>query len=121
VKRGPGDLAPTTKKWLPSKPTAGSYWTVRSAAQETGLSKNPVARMFALFGIQPHRSKSFQLSTDPLFIDKVRDIVGRYQRKGTRGRGRASSRSPRRTSSDLRRACPMRRVRPSPRITQSRA
>jgi len=51
---------------------------VRSAAQATGLSKSTVARMFALFGIQPHRSKSFQLSTDPLFIDKVRDIVGLY-------------------------------------------
>ena len=51
---------------------------MRSAAQETGLSKSTVARMFVLFGVQPHRSKSFQLSTDPLFVDKVRDIVGLY-------------------------------------------
>jgi putative transposase len=63
---------------LKSKPTAGSHWTVRSAAHETGLSKSTVARMFALFGVQPHRSKSLQLSTDPLFVDKVRDIVGLY-------------------------------------------
>ena len=63
---------------LKTKPLAGTHWTVRSAAQATGLSKSTVARMFALFGVQPHRSKSFQLSTDPLFVDKVRDIVGLY-------------------------------------------
>jgi transposase len=63
---------------LKTKPSAGTHWTVRSAAQATGLSKSTVARMFALFGVQPHRAKSFQLSTDPLFVDKVRDIVGLY-------------------------------------------
>jgi transposase len=63
---------------LKTKPSAGTHWTVRSAAQATGLSKSTVVRMFALFGVQPHRSKSFQLSTDPLFVDKVRDIVGLY-------------------------------------------
>ena len=44
----------------------------------TGLSKSTVARMLALFGLQPHRTKSFKLSTDPLFVDKVKDIVGLY-------------------------------------------
>lgn len=63
---------------LQSKPSAGTHWTVRSAAQATGLSKSTVARMLALFGVQPHRSKSFKLSTDPLFVDKVKDIVGLY-------------------------------------------
>jgi putative transposase len=37
-----------------------------------------VARYFALFGLQPHRSKSFKLSTDPFFVEKVRDVVGLY-------------------------------------------
>ena len=37
-----------------------------------------MARYFALFGIQPHRSKSFKLSTDPFFVEKVRDVVGLY-------------------------------------------
>jgi putative transposase len=63
---------------LKKKPTTGSHWTVRSAAEATGLSKSTVARMLALFGVQPHRSRSFQLSTDPLFVDKVKDIVGLY-------------------------------------------
>lgn len=63
---------------LKSKPPAGTHWTARSAAQATGLSKSTVARMLALFGVQPHRSKSFKLSSDPLFVDKVKDIVGLY-------------------------------------------
>ena len=41
-------------------------------------SKSTVARYFALFGLQPHRSKSFKLSTDPFFVEKVRDVVGLY-------------------------------------------
>ena len=47
-------------------------------AAHTGISKSTVARYFALFGLQPHRSKSFKLSTDPFFVEKVRDIVGLY-------------------------------------------
>ncbi|MGK6317845.1 IS630 family transposase [Neorhizobium sp. DT-125] len=63
---------------LESKPTDGTHWTVRSAAAATGLSKTTVGRMLTLLGVQPHRSKSFKLSTDPLFVDKVKDIVGLY-------------------------------------------
>jgi putative transposase len=63
---------------LEKKPTTGTHWTVRSAATTTGLSKSTVGRMLALFGVQPHRSKSFKLSTDPLFVEKVKDIVGLY-------------------------------------------
>uniref|UniRef100_UPI0009EDB8CE IS630 family transposase n=1 Tax=Gluconobacter thailandicus TaxID=257438 RepID=UPI0009EDB8CE len=63
---------------LQSKPADGTHWTVRSAASATGLSKSTVGRMLALFGVQPHRSKSFRLSTDPLFVDKVKDIVSLY-------------------------------------------
>lgn len=48
-------------------------------AEQTGISKSStVARYFALFGLQLHRSKSFKLSTDPLFVEEVRDIVGLY-------------------------------------------
>ena len=46
--------------------------------RRTGISKSTVARYFALFGLQPHRSKSFKLSTDPFFVEKVRDVVGLY-------------------------------------------
>jgi len=63
---------------LYSKPADGPHWTVRSAATATGLSKTTVGRMLTLFGVQPHRSKNFKISTDPLFVDKVKDIVGLY-------------------------------------------
>jgi len=61
-----------------SKPAHATHWSVRSAAAASGISKSTVGRYFALFGLQPHRSKGFKLSTDPFFVEKVRDIVGLY-------------------------------------------
>jgi transposase len=63
---------------LESAPAQGTHWSVRTAADVTGISKSAVQRYFRLFGIQPHRTKSFKLSTDPYFVEKVRDIVGLY-------------------------------------------
>jgi len=63
---------------LNTKPEARTHWSVRSLASETGLSPSSVHRYIRLFGLQPHRSKSFKLSSDPFFIEKVRDIVGLY-------------------------------------------
>jgi putative transposase len=63
---------------LASKPRAATHWSVRAGAAQTGISKSPVQRYLALFGVQPHRTKAFTLSTDPLFVEKVRDIVGLY-------------------------------------------
>ena len=63
---------------LRSQPAVATHWTVRAAAAKTGISKSTVARYFQLFGVQPHRQKSFKLSTDPFFVEKVRDIVGLY-------------------------------------------
>ena len=63
---------------LHSQPQASTHWSVRAVAAHTGISKSSVARYFALFGLQPHRSKSFKLSTDPFFIEKVRGVVGLY-------------------------------------------
>ena len=63
---------------LRSKPKHATHWSVRAVAEETAISKSTVARYFTLFGLQPHRSKSFKLSTDPFFVEKVRDVVGLY-------------------------------------------
>src|SRR6202171_1472742 len=63
-------------KVLHSRPAAATHWSVRAMAAHTGISKSTVARYFALFGLQPHRSKSFKLSTDPFFVEKVRDGAG---------------------------------------------
>jgi putative transposase len=51
---------------------------VRQAAEASGISKSTVHRLFQTFAVQPHRTRSFKLSTDPFFIEKVRDIVGLY-------------------------------------------
>jgi transposase len=63
---------------LESKPPHTTHWSVRSLSDETGLSRSTVHRYISLFGLQPHRSKSFKLSNDPFFVEKVRDIVGLY-------------------------------------------
>jgi transposase len=63
---------------LESKPTAATHWSTRGMAQATGLSQSAVARIWRAFGLQPQRSDTFKLSTDPLFVEKVRDVVGLY-------------------------------------------
>jgi putative transposase len=51
---------------------------VRAIAQETGIARSTVHRLFQFFGLQPHRTRSFKLSTDPFFVEKLRDVVGLY-------------------------------------------
>lgn len=63
---------------LSEKPKDATQWSVRSVAQASGVSKSQVHRYFQLFGLQPHRNRTFKLSTDPFFIEKVRDICGLY-------------------------------------------
>ena len=65
-------------KVLRQQPKNATHWSIRRVAAETGVAKSSVHRFFNLFGLQPHRSKSFKLSTDPFFVEKVRDIVGLY-------------------------------------------
>ena len=71
-------VAALLKRTLSREPKAGTHWTVREAAQESGISKSTVHRLFQAFAVQPHRTRTFKLSTDPFFIEKVRDIVGLY-------------------------------------------
>lgn len=63
---------------LQKTPDNATHWSVRSMAQAQGVSKSTVQRWFNLFGVKPHRTRTFKLSTDPFFIEKVRDIVGLY-------------------------------------------
>ena len=65
-------------KTLESLPEAASHWSTRSMASAAGLSQTAVSRIWRAFGLQPHRQETFKLSTDPLFVEKVRDIVGLY-------------------------------------------
>lgn len=63
---------------LESKPTNATHWSTRSLGKKLGLSQTAVCRIWHAFGLQPHRQGTFKLSTDPMFIDKVRDVVGLY-------------------------------------------
>jgi transposase len=65
-------------KTLETVPKNATHWSTRNMARETGLSQTAVSRIWRAFGLQPHRQETFKLSTDPLFVDKVRDIVGLY-------------------------------------------
>lgn len=65
-------------KTLENMPAAGTHWSTRLMAQETGLSQNAIVRIWHAFGLQPHRVENFKFSKDPQFVEKVRDIVGLY-------------------------------------------
>jgi putative transposase len=72
-------VAGLIRKTLEKKPKDGStHWSVRSAGLENKISKSTVHRYFQLFGLKPHLSESFKLSTDPFFVEKLRDVVGLY-------------------------------------------
>lgn len=71
-------VAELINRALHTKPAAATHWSVRSFAQTTQVSASTVHRLFTMFNLQPHRQKTFKLSTDPFFIEKVRDIVGLY-------------------------------------------
>jgi len=63
---------------LEATPEAATHWSRSMMAERVGLSASSVGRIWRAFGLRPHRSESFQLSNDPLLIEKVRDIVGLY-------------------------------------------
>lgn len=63
---------------LEETPKNATHWSTRSMAAATGVSQPTVSRIWRSFAVAPHRSQTFKLSTDPLFIDKVRDVVGLY-------------------------------------------
>jgi transposase len=63
---------------LESLPRDATHWSTRSMARATGMTQSAVSRIWRAFGLQPHRVETFKLSKDPLFIEKVRDIVGLY-------------------------------------------
>ena len=63
---------------LESTPANATHWSTRAMAKRSGLSQSTISRIWRAFGLQPHRVEGFKLSKDPLFIEKVRDIVGLY-------------------------------------------
>jgi putative transposase len=71
-------IAALIRKTVKKRPKDATHWSCRAMAEETKISKSTVQRVWKAFGLQPHRQKHFKLSTDPFFVEKVRDIVGLY-------------------------------------------
>jgi transposase len=63
---------------LETTPTDATHWSTRSLARKLGMSQSAISRIWRAFGLKPHLVDTFKLSTDPQFIDKVRDVVGLY-------------------------------------------
>ena len=61
---------------LESTPEDATHWSSRSMARTCGMSQSTVSRIWRAFGLQPHRCETFKLSSDPFFVEKVRDVVG---------------------------------------------
>jgi transposase len=72
------DVERVITRTLESKPPDATHWSTRSMARSAEMSQSTVSRIWRAFGLQPHLSDTFKLSKDPLFIEKVRDIVGLY-------------------------------------------
>ena len=71
-------IAELIKKTIQTKPPGRTHWTTRSMADKTQVSHQTIQRIWNAFGLQPHRQRHFKISTDPFFVEKVRDIVGLY-------------------------------------------
>ena len=77
-KIGDDKIVEVVTRTLETETENATHWSRRSMARATGLSATTVHRIWGAFGLQPHRVESFKLSSDPHFVDKVRDIVGLY-------------------------------------------
>jgi len=75
---GDEKVAQVVRLTLEKTPRGATHWSSRMLAARTGLSQSTISRIWRAFGLKPHRTESFQLSSDPLLIEKVRDIVGLY-------------------------------------------
>jgi transposase len=75
---GDRDVERVVRTTLEQKPGDATHWSTRSLARRSGISASSVGRIWRAFGLQPHRVETFKLSTDPYFIEKVRDVVGLY-------------------------------------------
>lgn len=75
-----GDVERVIRKTLEEHPPTAdaTHWSTRTMARAAGVTQTAVVRIWHAYGLQPHREETFKLSTDPLFIDKVRDVVGLY-------------------------------------------
>ncbi len=72
------DAERVVTRTLETKPTNATHWSTRGMAKAAGMSQSAIARIWRAFGLKPHRAGTFKRSTDPFFVEKVRDVVGLY-------------------------------------------
>ena len=72
------DEAEIIRKTLHEKPNDATHWSCRLMAKEAGVHPSTISRLWRAHGLQPHRIETFKLSTDPEFVEKLRDVVGLY-------------------------------------------
>ena len=75
---GPDRIKAVIDATLQSKPKGGTHWSCRLMAVNQGISKSTVSNLWISHNIKPHRTKSFKLSRDPKFLEKLTDVVGLY-------------------------------------------
>lgn len=75
---GDEKVANLVTRTLNTKPAKATHWSCRRMQEEVGVSKSSVQRVWRSFGLKPHRHRTFKISPDPFFVEKVRDIVGLY-------------------------------------------
>ena len=82
-KIGDDEIADTIRRTLETRPPGATHWSLRSMAKTVGYAPSTIHRIWRAFGLQPHRTETFEsfFSNDPLFVEKVRDIVGLYLRR----------------------------------------
>src|SRR5919106_488990 len=71
-------LTAEERETLVETPPDATHWSRKLMADRSGLSKSRIGRIWRNFGLKPHLTDTFKLSTDPLFVEKVVDIVGLY-------------------------------------------
>ena len=79
---------------LTTRPPAGTHWSSRALAAAQGVSDGTIRKIWRQHGLQPHRVGQFKLSTDPHFVEKLRDVVGLYLNPPATAAGRPEACSP---------------------------
>jgi hypothetical protein len=75
---GLGKIAAIIEATLQTKPAGMTHWSCRTLAEQQGVSKSTVNNIWRAHNLQPHRTKTFKLSRDPKFLEKMTDVVGLY-------------------------------------------